>query len=364
MTTMIIGGGVVGLSVAYGLLKQGQDVVVLDGADDDFRASRGNFGLVWVQGKGAGCVEYSQWSRRSAGLWASFAQELQDLTGFDLKLVQTGGFEYFTSASQLEDQVSKLSALRNASNGNYTFEVLDNAALKKQIPEIGPKVLGATYCPEDGHVNPLFLLKALSSAVQKKGGVIYTGAKVVDVASTEAGFKVVLENGKRLNGEKVVLSAGLGAIDLGPKLGFSTSIRPQQGQLMVTEKLPTFLRHPSGTLRQVNEGGIQIGASKAELGLHDVEDVLTIAGLARHAIDVFPHLAKAKMVRSWAALRIMSPDGLPIYQHSTTHPGATFITCHSGITLAAAHAELLPDWIMNKNTALDLSVFSEGRFDV
>ena len=100
MTTMIIGGGVVGLSVAYGLLKQGQDVVVLDGADDDFRASRGNFGLVWVQGKGAGCVEYSQWSRRSAGLWASFAQELQDLTGFDLKLVQTGGFEYFTVAGE------------------------------------------------------------------------------------------------------------------------------------------------------------------------------------------------------------------------------------------------------------------------
>lgn len=364
MTTMIIGGGVVGLSVAYGLLKQGQDVVVLDGADGDFRASRGNFGLVWVQGKGAGCVEYSLWSRRSAGLWASFAQELQDLTGFDLKLVQTGGFEYFTIAAELENQVAKLSALRNASNGDYTFEVLDNVALKKQIPEIGPKVLGATYCPEDGHVNPLFLLKALSSAVQKKGGVIHTGTKVIDVTSTDAGFMVVLENGKQLNGEKVVLSAGLGAIDLGPKLGFSAPIRPQQGQLMVTEKLPAFLHHPSGTLRQVNEGGIQIGASKAELGLHDVEDVLTIAGLARHAIDVFPHLAKAKMVRSWAALRIMSPDGLPIYQHSTTHPGATFITCHSGITLAAAHAELLPDWIMNNNAAPDLSVFNEGRFDV
>ena len=154
MKTIIIGGGIVGLSVAYGLLKHGHKIIVLDGADDDFRASRGNFGLVWIQGKGVDCVEYSQWSRRSARLWASFARELQYLTGFDLKLSQTGGMEYFTDASQLEDHIAKLSALRKASDGNYPFEVLDNAALKKQIPEIGPKVLGATYCTEDGHVNP------------------------------------------------------------------------------------------------------------------------------------------------------------------------------------------------------------------
>ena len=59
MTTIIIGGGVVGLSLAYGLLGQGQDVCVIDGADGDFRASRGNFGLVWVQGKGASFPDYN-----------------------------------------------------------------------------------------------------------------------------------------------------------------------------------------------------------------------------------------------------------------------------------------------------------------
>lgn len=364
MAFIIIGGGVVGLSVAYGLLKNGQDVVVLDGADDDFRASRGNFGLVWVQGKGADCVGYSQWTRRSAALWADFAQEIEDLTGLDLMLRQTGGMEYFTDEAELEEQISKLESLRDASGGDYPFDILDQKELRERVPEIGPKVIGATFCPEDGHVNPLFLLKALSSAVRQKGGTIRTGVKVVDVSGQEGEFKVVLEDGNHLNGENVVLSAGLGAMELGPKLGFSTPIRPQQGQILVTEKLPVFLHYPSGTLRQVNEGGVQIGASKAELGLDDTEDTETIAKLARHAIDVFPHLEKVKMVRSWAALRIMSPDGLPIYQRSPTHPGATFITCHSGITLAAAHAQLLPDWILGKAEAQDLSTFSERRFDV
>ncbi|MCR9114650.1 MAG: FAD-binding oxidoreductase, partial [Rhodobacteraceae bacterium] len=59
----IIGGGVVGLSVAWGLLKRGLSVTVLDGDDGSFRASRGNFGLVWVQSKGMNQPRYARWSQ-------------------------------------------------------------------------------------------------------------------------------------------------------------------------------------------------------------------------------------------------------------------------------------------------------------
>ena len=58
----------------------------------------------------------------------------------------------------------------------------------------------------------------------------------------------------------------------------------------------------------------------------------------------------------------MTPDGLPIYQQSTAMPGAFLVTCHSGITLAAAHALRLPDWLEGRDTAPDLSAFSEIRF--
>jgi glycine/D-amino acid oxidase-like deaminating enzyme len=60
----------------------------------------------------------------------------------------------------------------------------------------------------------------------------------------------------------------------------------------------------------------------------------------------------------------MSPDGLPIYQQSPTMPGAYLVTCHSGITLAAAHAKLLPDWLENNESAPNLEVFSEQRFTI
>ncbi|MCV0427443.1 MAG: FAD-binding oxidoreductase [Roseibium sp.] len=362
MTTLIIGGGVVGLSIAFGLLQQGKSVLVLDGGDGDFRASRGNFGLVWIQGKGVDCPSYSNWSRRSAGLWPGYAEDLKKLTGIDISLSQKGGVDYFTDETELKDRIAALESLKQAVGGDYPFEVLDHSGLKKLVPEIGPKVIGGLYSPMDGHVNPLLLLQALSSAVRRLGGDLRTGAQVVGIEAADRAFSVRLANGDRAEGEAIVLAAGLGASELGPELGFKAPVRAQQGQVLITERLPFFLNYPSGTLRQVNEGGVQIGASKAEIGADDREDLGTIAKLARHAVDVFPHLAPVNLVRSWAALRVMSPDGLPIYQRSTKYEGARFVTCHSGITLAAAHARLLPDWVVGSNQVPDLSDFSEARF--
>ena len=69
----IIGGGVVGLSVALGLVRAGHRVTVLDGSDSDLRASQGNFGLVWLQGKGADFAPYCELTRKAVAAWPGFA---------------------------------------------------------------------------------------------------------------------------------------------------------------------------------------------------------------------------------------------------------------------------------------------------
>lgn len=360
----VIGGGVVGLSVAYGLLKRGKSVCVFDEGDLAFRASRGNFGLVWVQSKGIGQPAYARWSRRSAAAYRGFADELEELSGLDLALVQDGGYIVHMDGDTLERDRGLYEGLRAKLGGDYPFEYMDNSALKAEEPHIGLKVAGALYCPEDGHLNPLRLLQALAIAVRKLGGTVLPGYKVSSVVPCGSGFTVSAAEGKRWQAEKVVLAAGLGAMELGPQLGFRAPVRPQQGQVLITEKVPRLMIRPNVEVRQVNEGGIQIGASKAEVGLGDKEDIRTVAELARHAVDMFPALARAKLVRSWAALRIMSPDGLPIYQHSARYPGAYFVTCHSGITLSAAHSEFLSGWLTGAADAPDLSAFSEERFDV
>jgi len=127
--------------------------------------------------------------------------------------------------------------------------------------------------------------------------------------------------------------------------------------------LPPVLNRPSVTIRQVNEGAIQIGDSKEEVGFNDQETQSQMARIASNAIKVMPKLGQLRLVRSWGALRVMSPDGLPIYQESKQMPGAFLVTCHSGITLAATHSHNLSRWLVGSKDAPDLSGFSEDRFN-
>src|SRR5713226_8352053 len=83
---IVIGGGLVGMAIGYGLARAGLAVALVDEGDVAYRASRGNFGLVWVQTKGLGAPHYQRWTRRSAEEWPSLASELQQRTRIDVGL--------------------------------------------------------------------------------------------------------------------------------------------------------------------------------------------------------------------------------------------------------------------------------------
>lgn len=359
----IIGGGVVGLSVAWGLLKRGRRVTVLDGGDGSYRASRGNFGLVWVQSKGLNEPRYARWTQRSVAAWADFAAELADGAGRPVWLEQKGGYDLHFREDTLASTAARYETLKEALGGDYPFEVLGHNALRREEPAIGSKVVGAILHHQDGHTNPLRLLLALAEDVQRLGGRLLTAKTVVDVSPSRP-FVVTCDDGTAVGAARVILSAGLGAMTLGPKLGFRAPIRPQRGQVLITEKLPRLINRPSLLARQVDEGGIQIGATNEEVGLDDGVTQTGVSRLAAHAVAAYPALARAQLVRSWGALRVLTPDGLPIYQESPEMPGTYLVTCHSGISLAAAHARFLPDWLEGTAAAPDLEVFNEDRFAV
>lgn len=364
----VVGGGVVGLSIAYGLLNRNMQVTLFDEGDLALRASRGNFGLVWVQGKGAAMPAYAKWTRASASRWRSLADQLFSETGADLSLQQRGGYSIFLDESSLDQRIKTLETLKQDLGGDYPFEVLGHNAIKKEEPHIGKEVVGAILHHEDGHINPLVFLRSLVAATQQRG-LNVVQKKVASITASADGFTLQTVDNQQYRTGKVVLASGLGTKALGETLGFKVPVRPQRGQVLITEKMPPIINRPSDEIRQVDEGGIQIGASAEEVGFDDRETINTTAQLANNAIKQYPILGRAQLVRSWGALRIMSPDGFPIYQQSTTYPGAYFATCHSGITLAAAHVQLLPEWICGTGSSiskLDISFhdFSEDRFDV
>src|SRR5688500_18498711 len=169
----VIGGGLVGASIGWGLARLGRQVAVFDEGDIAHRASRANFALIWVQSKGLGMPAYAAWSRQSAENWPMLAALLRQQTGLDVHLEQNGGFQLALSELELTRRLEQLDAL-NAQPGvaPLRYEIMDHAAVAKLLPAIGPEVVGGTFCPLDGHVNSPGLLHALHLAL-KEAGALY-----------------------------------------------------------------------------------------------------------------------------------------------------------------------------------------------
>lgn len=359
---IVIGGGIVGSSVAYGLARQDARVTMLDEGDVAYRASRGNFGLVWVQGKGFGFSPYTRWTMKSARQWPTLASELTQRTGIDPYLQQPGGFVFFLNQADMDARAATMRHIQDSVDEKYEYRFLSPAEIRKQIPAIGPKVIGACYTPMDGHANPLRLLPALQQAARQLGVDYHYNSHVENIDHSGSRFIVTTSSGEKYAAAKIVLCAGLGNKRLGKFVGLDVPVEPNQGQVMIGERCAPFLSYPTMHVRQTNEGTIQIGDSLEDVGYDDTTRLSLQRDIARRAIDYFPALADMRIIRCWAALRIMSPDGMPIYQESRQMPGAFVVTCHSGITLAANHVFTIPGWILRGDSAQTIAPFTNQRF--
>ncbi|AJC16668.1 NAD(P)/FAD-dependent oxidoreductase [Pandoraea sputorum] len=357
----VIGGGLVGMAIAYGLAKRGQRVVVCDGEDNSLRAARGNFGLVWVQGKGGTCTNYARWSLHSANTWQGMADELFARTGVDVGFQRPGGFNIAQTAEELAVKVESMRKLKEAEPA-LVYEVLDHHALAERLPAIGPDVFGAIYSPNDGHVSPLYTLRALFAAFEQAGGEYAPNLRVTDIRQLGSGAFRVSMGDTSFEAGRVVLAAGLGNRDLAPMVGLSAPVKPLRGQIIVTERVKPFLDYPTIYVRQTVEGSVMLGDSAEDVGFNDGVTPDVLADIARRGIAPFPILKNVRVVRAWGALRVMTGDGLPIYEASESCPGAFLATCHSGVTLAAAHCETIAPWILGAERPALLDHFYAKRF--
>ncbi|PTM41441.1 FAD-dependent oxidoreductase [Bosea sp. 124] len=363
---IVIGGGTVGAAIAYGLARTRQRVLLLDGDDGDFRAARANFGLVWLQGKGLGMPAYQALTRDSIALWRGFTDELEAETEIDLTYEQKGGLAFCLGEDGFEKRRHDLMRLHNQSgDGRPDWEMLDRAALERLVPKasFGRNVTGASFGRHDGHTNPLRLLAALHGALPRHGGAICHRARVERIEPVGPDFRLILD-GETLVAPRIVIAAGLGSPALARQVGLEVPLRPERGQVLVTERLEPFLPLPASGLRQTGEGTVMIGATKDDNGFDVSTTAEAAAWLSRKTVEIVPALAGVRLVRQWAGLRIMTPDGYPIYAQSQSHPGAFVALCHSGVTLAAFHAETLAGAIAAGSLPNTLSPFHQRRFDV
>jgi len=298
----VVGGGLLGSAFGYGLAALGLRTAVLDEGDNAIRTARGNFGLVWVQGKGHGMPGYARWSLQSARLWQDLAGQLKEETGVDAHLHQPGGFTLCLDEAEMSANLELMAALqREAGDPGYPYEVLDHARLKRELPAIGD-IPGAIYTPNDGHCNPLRLLRALHAGFRFHGGAYLPGAPVARITPSEPGGFELRDSRQRTLcvSQKVVIAAGHGSKTLGGPLGLDVPTHPDQGQVLVTEPVRPLLSHPTNYVRQTDDGNLLLGASTRDAGFDLSTEPGTLRDIARRCCRAFPLLRDLRLQRCWA----------------------------------------------------------------
>ena len=353
---MVVGGGIRGLAIAYYLARSGIGVTLVEKGFLGSGASSANAGLVNVSQKIPG--HYTLWSLLSADMYPEF------VAGLDAEVdYQRDGFLRVAEAeADVEDVIQR--AQTQSRVPGVKVEILDARRARSLEPALSPRIAAASFCAQDGNVDPLKLVRAVGKAARRHGVRIRHHCEVTGIRLEGGRVAGVATRDGEIGADVVVDAAGVFVPDVARMVGIRVPILPQRGQMFQLEALPPLLHRPVQGLRQMQSGTVMVGTTNEFVG--DDRRVTYEAGadiLAR-ARRLVPALAEARLIRGWAGLRPMSPDGLPIYDAVAEVPGFFVAVGHSGITLAPITGQVFLDLITTGRTDLPVTPYSLSRFTV
>ncbi len=243
--------------------------------------------------------------------------------------------------------------------------MIDRARLDRMLPDIrlGPDVLTASFSHMDGDVNPLLVLRGLLDGFLRLGGTLSTREMVTAIAPSDGGFLLTTDK-RSIEADQVVIAAGNDTMKFAEPLCLPIKLVPERGQRLITERVAPIFHYAASGIRQTVTGTFQLGVTNEKVG----RSVDVTASGARHianrALRVMPALGELRVVRQWAGLRVLTPDGVPLYDQSRRYPGIHVIACHSGVTLAALHAGPFAEWLASGSSPENYSDFRGDRFNL
>jgi len=343
---IIVGAGIIGLSLSLELRKQGASVLVIDKGELGRESSYAAGGML-VDHPGETAPALQPLAAASARIYPDFVEEIQVHSGHSVDLRDQGTI-VFPPPEHVDEMLSNSLP----------------APLAELEPEIADSNRTAFYLKERS-VDPRALTAAAISAAKNRGVDISSADPVTEVNLSDGRVCGVSTTKTKFLAGKVVNCAGAWSGQIGPH-AFPT--RPVKGQMLcfVSQTrglLKHVIRSPEIYLIPRSNGRILAGATVEEAGFDKRIDVETIQRLYRAAIAIVPALKNARMLEDWAGLRPGTPDAIPILGATPTH-GYYVATGHfrDGILLAPVTARVMAQVIEGKTPDHNLDAFSPSRF--
>ena len=347
---VIIGGGIIGLSLSIVLRKRGATVLVVERGEPGREASYAAAGML-ADSPLETSPTLQPLATASAQMYPEFVHQLQDESGVDVDLRDRGTL-FFPSPGHILEWP----------------RLLIDHPLPAPLPVLEPGLANAETSPiylRERSVNPRALTFAALRAARHRGVDISSGTTVSSVLCPNGRVSGVSTTRTCYQAPAVVNCAGAWAGQLPPH-HFPT--RPVKGQMLSLVGTPSNLvrhviRAPEIYLVPRSDGRILVGATVEDVGYDKRTDIDSIQRMRQAAIRLVPVLNQARILEAWAGLRPGSPDKLPILGATQT-AGYFVATGHfrDGILLAPITAEVMAQVITGTNPEYDLSPFSPDRF--
>lgn len=366
---LIVGGGVIGLSIARKLHQKGAaKITIIErgklGQESSFAAA----GMLAAQAETDKADDFFHFCIKSRELYPQFADELKDETGADIELDKSGTL--FLALTE-EDEREIRHRFEWQKKAGLRVEYLSAAEVRQVEPFISPDTRAALFFPDDRQVENRQLLDALQK---------YVALNKINVVENAEVKSLLVKNEKITGAEtqsgnflaaKTVIAAGAWTSHI--KIGENIlpglrNVKPIRGQMLgfhtAKRLFSKVIYSPRGYIVPRRDGRILVGATMEDVGFDKSVTTDGIDFVRENALEIAPSLVNLERSEKWSGLRPFAPDGLPILGGFPQVENLFVATAHyrNGILLAPLTAEILASKIVENKDSEYLRIFSPNRF--
>lgn len=364
---LIIGGGVIGTSIAYHLRKSGVDVSILEREEIGSQASSAAAGLLAPLGPLPGPGPLADLLLSSFAMFPSLVPELEEASGLRLEYERPGALRAVRNPKRIANLKKRMKAWEPLGLQMYW---LTGEEARQREPLLGPDVCAAIYAPEESQIKAPQVVKAFAKAASKLGARIYSHTEAINLHRTgDKITSVCTVQGETIACNRLILAPGAWAGWYEKWLNISIPVSPVKGQIISLEAPTQPLKHIIfGDAAYIAPKGdsIIVGATREDAGFNIQVTEKGTSALYETALKFLPSLQQSKRETAWAGLRPGTPDRGPILGAAPNWQNVILATGHNsvGIMLSPLTGKAIAELVTTGYAPEVILPFSLERFQL
>ena len=369
---IVIGAGIIGLSVSYYLKKHNFDITVIEKSKAGMEASYAAAGMLAAQSEFDFYEDFMDFCIKSRDMYCDYCNEIEKTSGIDVEFQKCG----MLRPASNEDQERHLRANHlSQKNKGFEIEFLSGEEIREIEPSLSKNIISGLYSTNDGQVNNRKLMQALITANKNMNNKIIEDTEIRGYLVNNQNKKIIgvrTSNNKTFNAEIVVNTAGSWSSLISKDLIPNFNIKPILGQMVSLQSDKALLNKvifasilgKGGYIVPRRNNEIILGSTMEDAGFEKKITDEGISSILKKCHEIVPELKKLKIKQKWCGFRPFASDNLPIIG-KTNIENLILATAHgrNGILLAPITAKAVEELVVNDRIMPEIADFGIGRFN-